>query len=143
MRYLHNAFERIPGLGCDKSVTLLYTLSFHGCHELVKVILFEEQADVNAQGGPYGNALQAASAKGKEEVVRMLLEKEADVNAQGGLYGNAAKSKTKSDLSRNSAVYHPPSTYHHTGKFIIVTTFAVFFILWGMKAWMGIKHVSG
>jgi ankyrin repeat protein len=88
-RHFHNAFERIPGLGCDKGATPLYILSFHGCHELAKVIICEEQADVNAQGGPYGNALQAASANGKEEVVRLLLEKGANVNAQGGLCGNA------------------------------------------------------
>ncbi|KAG9237869.1 hypothetical protein BJ875DRAFT_114429 [Amylocarpus encephaloides] len=87
--HIHNAFERIPGLGCDKSVTPLYTLSFHGYYELVKVVLFEEQIDIDAQGGPYGSALQAASVEGNEEVVRMLLEKGADINAQGGLFGTA------------------------------------------------------
>jgi ankyrin repeat protein len=46
-------------------------------------------ADVNVQGGRYGNALQAASYKGHERVVKLLLEKIADVNAQGGKYGNA------------------------------------------------------
>src|SRR5271155_2404934 len=44
---------------------------------------------VNAQGGYYGNALQAASYRGHEQVVQMLLDKGADVNAQGGEYGNA------------------------------------------------------
>ena len=43
---------------------------------------------VNAQGGHCGTALQAASARGHEAVVRMLLEKDANVNAQGGEYGN-------------------------------------------------------
>ncbi|KAK3378799.1 hypothetical protein B0T24DRAFT_568404 [Lasiosphaeria ovina] len=46
-------------------------------------------ADVNAQGGYYGNALQAASAEGHQEIVKLLLAKDVDVNAQGGLYGNA------------------------------------------------------
>jgi hypothetical protein len=41
------------------------------------------------QGGEYGNAFQAASARGKEVVVKMLLDKGPDVNAQGGEYGNA------------------------------------------------------
>ena len=45
--------------------------------------------DVNAQGGRYGNALQAASSGGHDQVMQMLLEKGADVNAQGGHYGNA------------------------------------------------------
>ena len=52
-------------------------------------MLIEGGADVNAQGGLYGNALQAASERGPEKVVSMLIEGGADVNAQGGLYGNA------------------------------------------------------
>ncbi|KAG5752614.1 hypothetical protein H9Q70_004752 [Fusarium xylarioides] len=51
--------------------------------------LMTEGADVNAQGGEYGNALQAASCLGKLEVVQLLLDKGADINAQGGEYGNA------------------------------------------------------
>jgi ankyrin repeat protein len=54
-------------------------------------LLLEKGADVNAQGGHYGNALQAASVKSNEAVVRLLLEKGADVNAQRGHYGNALK----------------------------------------------------
>ncbi|KAL4963354.1 uncharacterized protein BDV14DRAFT_210017 [Aspergillus stella-maris] len=52
---------------------------------------------VNAQGGEYGNALQAASFQGHEKLVQILLDQGADilldqgadVNAQGGRYGNA------------------------------------------------------
>ncbi|KPA37290.1 hypothetical protein FLAG1_09900 [Fusarium langsethiae] len=51
--------------------------------------LTTEGADVNAQGGEFGNALQVASLDGNLEVVQLLLDKGADVNAQGGLYGNA------------------------------------------------------
>ncbi|KFA79857.1 hypothetical protein S40288_10302 [Stachybotrys chartarum IBT 40288] len=46
-------------------------------------------ADVNALGGRYGNALQAASNEGHDEIVKLLLQKGADINAQGGIYGNA------------------------------------------------------
>jgi hypothetical protein len=42
-----------------------------------------------AQGGYYGNALQAASYRGHEGVVKMLLDARADVNVQGGYYGNS------------------------------------------------------
>jgi ankyrin repeat protein len=45
--------------------------------------------NVNAQGGYYKNALQAASQGGHEVVVKMLLDKGADVNAQSEYYGNA------------------------------------------------------
>ncbi|KAF8531910.1 ankyrin repeat protein, partial [Gautieria morchelliformis] len=50
--------------------------------------LLENGADVHAQGGLYGNALQAASLRGHQATVELLLEKGADVNAQGGRYGN-------------------------------------------------------
>jgi len=46
-------------------------------------------AGVNAQGGPYGNALQAASLGGYEKIVELLLNQGADVNAQGGHYSSA------------------------------------------------------
>jgi hypothetical protein len=45
--------------------------------------LVEQGAEVNAQGGYYGNALQAASYQGHDQIVLRLLEKGADVNAQG------------------------------------------------------------
>ncbi|KAH7268752.1 hypothetical protein B0J15DRAFT_441888 [Fusarium solani] len=48
-----------------------------------------EGADVNAQGGHFSNALQAASSGGHLEVVQLLLDEGAVVNAQGGQYGNA------------------------------------------------------
>ncbi|KAJ3803932.1 hypothetical protein F5876DRAFT_53986, partial [Lentinula aff. lateritia] len=43
---------------------------------------------VNAQGGEYGNALQAASLNGHDSIVRLLLEHDVDVNAVGGPYWN-------------------------------------------------------
>ncbi|KAH1810960.1 hypothetical protein KXX27_006757 [Aspergillus fumigatus] len=51
--------------------------------------LIGKGVDVNAQGGLYGNALQAASYKGYQEIVKLLLDKGADVNVQGGRYGTA------------------------------------------------------
>jgi hypothetical protein len=58
-------------------------------HRTVVQMLVDAGADVNAQGGLYGNALQAASSGGHEKVVQMLLDNGAEVNAQGGKYGNA------------------------------------------------------
>ncbi|KAF2025942.1 ankyrin, partial [Setomelanomma holmii] len=42
--------------------------------DLVVHLLVEEGADVNAQGGHYGNALQAASVRGHEAVARLLVD---------------------------------------------------------------------
>ncbi len=52
-------------------------------------MLLDVGADVKAEGGKYGNALQAASKYGHEKVVQMLLDAGADVKAEGGYYGNA------------------------------------------------------
>lgn len=65
----------------------LYYASFRGLSRSVKVLL--NSADVNAEGGWYGNSLQAASFKGHEKIVEMLLGEGADVNARGGQFGNA------------------------------------------------------
>jgi ankyrin repeat protein len=48
-------------------------------------------ADVKTQGGRYGNALQAASVRGYDKIVKLLLDEGADINAQGGEYGSAVR----------------------------------------------------
>jgi ankyrin repeat domain-containing protein 50 len=89
----------------DEVATPIYYSSLLGLHPVLCALLkipnenaqmigygkteLDENADVNAQGGYYGNALQAALSGGHEKVVQLLLEKNADVNAQGGYYGNA------------------------------------------------------
>jgi ankyrin repeat protein len=47
-------------------------------------LLLENGAEVNAEGGEYGNALQAASYRGNKAIVKLLLENGAEVNAEGG-----------------------------------------------------------
>ncbi|KAJ7939563.1 hypothetical protein B0H13DRAFT_2300244 [Mycena leptocephala] len=66
----------------------LYRSVFVGVGPLVWGLL-EHGADVNAEGGHYGNAMQAASGRGDIEIARLLLEHGAEVNAQGGKYGDA------------------------------------------------------
>ncbi len=70
------------------SWTSLGIASLLGLKYVVESFLYEG-ADVNAQGGEYGNALQAASSRGHDQVVQILLEKGVDINAQGDYYGNA------------------------------------------------------
>ncbi|VUC26335.1 unnamed protein product [Clonostachys rosea] len=57
---------------------------FYSCMDLL-----DRGADVNAQSGLYGNALQAALHGGHLELAKGLLERGANVNAQGGNYGTA------------------------------------------------------
>jgi ankyrin repeat protein len=58
-------------------------------HELVCEHLILEGAEVNFQGGVFGNALQAAALNGRTRVVDMLLLHGAEVDTQGGLYSTA------------------------------------------------------
>ncbi|GIZ49344.1 hypothetical protein CKM354_001237600 [Cercospora kikuchii] len=66
----------------------LYYASFLGLLAVVGDLL-AHGADVNARGGHYDNALQAASANGHVEIVDVLLHHGADVNAEGGYHDNA------------------------------------------------------
>jgi ankyrin repeat protein len=66
----------------------LYYAAHIGVPAIVERIM-ARSIDVNAQGGKYGNALQAASYRGHGTVVKMLLDSGADVNIQRGEYDNA------------------------------------------------------
>ncbi|KAJ7274632.1 ankyrin repeat-containing domain protein [Mycena rebaudengoi] len=59
-----------------------------GRTEIVQMLL-QKSAHVNAKGGKYGSALQAASKAGHMEIACVLLENGADVHALGGKYGTA------------------------------------------------------
>ena len=79
--------EREITRGLKRVASPLYYASLAGLIEPVRLLL-EKGADVNAQGGVYGSALQAALSGGHDQIVQRLLEKGADVNAQGGYYGS-------------------------------------------------------
>lgn len=66
----------------------LYYACFFGLVAPVRDLI-GKGADINAQGGFYGNSLQVAADRGNEEIVALLLAKGADINAQGGFHGNA------------------------------------------------------
>jgi hypothetical protein len=72
----------------DADCTPLY-IAVEKRDKAMVAMLLDRGAEVNAQGGEYGNALQAASRGGFMEVVAMLLDRGANVNAQGGIWGNA------------------------------------------------------
>ncbi|KAJ5590153.1 Pfs NACHT and ankyrin domain protein [Penicillium hetheringtonii] len=66
----------------------LYYACFHGLMAAARDLI-GRGAEINAQGGKYGNALQGASFNGDQEIVKLLLDNGAEINAQGGKYGNA------------------------------------------------------
>ncbi|OAL51101.1 hypothetical protein IQ07DRAFT_473194, partial [Pyrenochaeta sp. DS3sAY3a] len=50
---------------------------------IVKLLL-NKDANINAQGGNFNTALQAASYNGHKQIVKLLLDRGANINAQGG-----------------------------------------------------------
>jgi ankyrin repeat protein len=72
----------------DNGLAPIYYGTVSGNAAIVRMLV-ERGADVKAQGGYYGNALQAAAFGGHKSIASLLLEYKADVNAQGGSYGNA------------------------------------------------------
>ncbi|KAF9063467.1 ankyrin repeat-containing domain protein [Rhodocollybia butyracea] len=70
------------------NVEPIYYAAFGGLLRNVHLLL-NKGADVNVQGGEYGNALQVAAEAGHLAIVQLLLDNGADVNAQGGEYGSA------------------------------------------------------
>ncbi|KAK6080312.1 hypothetical protein SCUP234_05253 [Seiridium cupressi] len=69
--------------------TLTELLQEHNPYLRVVLISATLPEIINAKGGYYGTALQAAASGGHKEIVELLLEKGADVNIQGGGYGTA------------------------------------------------------
>ena len=66
----------------------LYYAALIGVPKIVEIVL-QQDVDVNAHGGFYGNALNAASGRGYKEIVQQLLNAGADINASGSSTGTA------------------------------------------------------
>ncbi|KAJ7763139.1 ankyrin repeat-containing domain protein [Mycena maculata] len=68
--------------------------SERGYIDIVQLLL-DNGADVNAESGYYGAALQRASWYGHTDIVQLLLDNDADINAEGGSeYGSALQAAT-------------------------------------------------
>lgn len=110
LRLLQDALQKWVGLwdveGRDgKLVSRKVPVSLHcnsllGLHSIVCRLTSDVSSNVNAnliaEGGKYGNTLQAAAQKRNKEVVHVLLEHGADVNAQSGRYGKALQAAAAS-----------------------------------------------
>ncbi|KAJ5605672.1 hypothetical protein N7510_008453 [Penicillium lagena] len=90
---LHDVDQSWPRGATDGMASPLYYASLLGLEWILRDMIAIALKDskrildvVNSRGGIYGSALQAASSRGYENVVRTLLEQGADINAQGGKY---------------------------------------------------------
>jgi ankyrin repeat protein len=72
----------------------LYYAALFGLADVVDLLL-EKGADANAQGGQYGNALQAAAGSGHERTVQLLIAHGAQVNALNPRYGSALQAASE------------------------------------------------
>ncbi|KAH8801330.1 ankyrin repeat-containing domain protein, partial [Flagelloscypha sp. PMI_526] len=68
---------------------LLHLAAYHGDQELVRLLVESGRVNLNAIGGDYGTALEAAAARGHTGIVDQLLQANADPNIIGGDYGSA------------------------------------------------------
>ncbi|KAL6690574.1 ankyrin repeat-containing domain protein [Trichoderma pleuroticola] len=67
-----------------------YSSDINAISDATKFLLEQcPNVNVNAQGGIFGSALQAAAFSGQTESIRLLLDRGADVNARGGKCGSA------------------------------------------------------
>ncbi|KFZ16169.1 hypothetical protein V502_05226 [Pseudogymnoascus sp. VKM F-4520 (FW-2644)] len=70
------------------SPPIVYYPALWGLHVLLERLVIDD-ANVNNQGGYYGQALQAASINQNHQCFKLLLDHGADVHSQGGYFGNA------------------------------------------------------
>lgn len=88
MRLHDSQYGSHVAIDTDIHTALVLYVAEYGLISLMKKLI-AEGANVNAQGGEYGNVLQTASFWGRQRIVELLIAKGADVNAQGGEYGSA------------------------------------------------------
>ena len=75
-------------------------------------ILVNSKADVNAQGGRCGNALQATSSGGNREIVQLLLDKRADGTALNAIY-NRGKMGSPDEIRPQPSVHRNFGRINH------------------------------
>ncbi|KFZ00823.1 hypothetical protein V501_10436 [Pseudogymnoascus sp. VKM F-4519 (FW-2642)] len=84
----HQAFSPWKyDMGRSTNQSIIYYPALFGLHVLLERLV--DDANVNIQGGYYGQALQAAAVNQNHQCFEILLDHGADVHAQGGHFGNA------------------------------------------------------
>ncbi|KAL9078756.1 MAG: hypothetical protein Q9157_002326, partial [Trypethelium eluteriae] len=97
--YRHGYMESSPLRASN-----LYWAAVLGLESETRFLLATE-SDPNAQGGYYGNALQAAAYGGQEDIVKDLLSSGANINLEGGKYNTALQAACDRGHARIVAVF--------------------------------------
>ena len=71
----------------SKGSTLLHMAASAGVYILVKKLVGEKKADLNARNKSNLTPLHFATQSGHREIIKLLLDNNADVNAKGGPHG--------------------------------------------------------
>jgi ankyrin repeat protein len=84
-----NAVDKRDGTALQAAI--LSNKSDDSIQPVVDTLIEAKGSDINARGGLYGSALQAACYRylTRKETVQKLLKLNAEVNTKGGQYGNA------------------------------------------------------
>jgi hypothetical protein len=85
-RVLELLIEAADLVDCGKILEDLLIKHSHGGNKTIVQVLLDKGADVNAQGGLYGNAVQAASARAHKEIVQLLRASGASNNSHNQGY---------------------------------------------------------
>jgi ankyrin repeat protein len=94
--YDPDAPSRKPFDGPQYLCSAIYYASRLGLEAVAEKLVINA-ATINAQGGRYGNPLQAASLGGHISIVQSLLDNGANINAQRGKFGTALQAALESE----------------------------------------------
>ena len=85
----NGSFRRFMSRYRDSYPNPLYFASIYGLVPTMEFLIDQRDAPINKPGGLYGSPLQAASAMGWTDAVKLLLQHDADVNIIGGKWSHS------------------------------------------------------
>jgi ankyrin repeat protein len=95
------SFEKFDERSRDNYPSPLYYASLLGFTETLEYLRIQG-LDLNARGGKYGSALQAAAVNNRKHTVEFLLKHGANVNISGGEFGSAIAGAASNGTASNS-----------------------------------------
>jgi ankyrin repeat protein len=78
-------------------------------------LLLDHGANVNARGGKYETALQAAASNGSLETVKLLIRHGADATIEGGTFGSPLKAALGEKRGHQDVEIYP---HYHVANYL-------------------------